>query len=134
MLTENISSHGNKPANLSSNNSVACVADVVQPLTSVVLAAEPREPSAEAAKSPRKIRLPDNLAIFNAAHFSHFVKTNCSNQLEQWCNAKTTCINPRSPRGCATLPHMKRADVTIRQATKANNSAPIFCDFSDKIN
>ena len=79
MLTENISSHGNKPANLSSNNSVA---DVVQPLTSVVLAAEPREPSAEVAKSPRKIRLPDNLAIFNAAHFSHFVKTNCSNQLE----------------------------------------------------
>ena len=79
---ENISSHGNKPANLSSNNSVACVADGIQPLTSEVLAAELREASAEAAKSLRKFRLPDNLAILNAAHFSHFVKTNCSNQSE----------------------------------------------------
>lgn len=71
-----------KPAYLSSNNSVACVADDIQPLASEVLAAEPRDARAEAAKIPRNFRLPDYLAIFNAAHFSHFVKTNCRNQSE----------------------------------------------------
>ena len=51
MWTENISSHGNKPANLSSDNSVACVAYGIQPLASEVLAAEPREASFEQLKA-----------------------------------------------------------------------------------
>lgn len=51
MLTENVSYHGINPADLSSNNFVACVADGIQPLASEVLAAEPREASAEQPKA-----------------------------------------------------------------------------------